>query len=58
VQNFIAQSEFNVQKNISELSMEIARLTQRDGTNMRVIAGVTLVFLPGTFTAVSTFDQV
>jgi hypothetical protein len=35
--------------------MEMAKLTQRDSTNMRVIAGVTLVFLPGTFTAVSAF---
>lgn len=35
--------------------MEMAKLTQRDSTNMRIIAGVTLVFLPGTFTAVSTF---
>jgi hypothetical protein len=33
----------------------MSKLTQRDSRNMSVIAAVTLLFLPGTFTAVSTF---
>ncbi|KAN0069527.1 hypothetical protein V8E54_012542 [Elaphomyces granulatus] len=51
VHNLIAQSEFEVQRNISALSIEMSKLTQRDSVNMRIIAAVTLVFLPGTFTA-------
>ena len=33
--------------------MEIARATSRDSRHMRSIAVVTMVFLPGTFSAVS-----
>ncbi|KAH8647492.1 hypothetical protein BGZ60DRAFT_423968 [Tricladium varicosporioides] len=51
VRNLIAQSEFHVQQKLSENSTEMARLTQRNSINMRVIAAVTLLFLPGTFTA-------
>lgn len=34
--------------------MEIAADTKRDSTSMNAIAALTMVFLPGTFTAVST----
>jgi hypothetical protein len=35
-------------------SNKVALLTRRDSTDMRIIAAVTLAFLPGTFTAVSS----
>jgi hypothetical protein len=37
----------------NRISSGIARLTQRDGRQMRSIAIVTMIFLPGTFIAVS-----
>ena len=40
-------------KAIAEDSKKVALLTRQDSTNMRIIAAVTLFFLPGTFTAVS-----
>lgn len=46
VYNLIAQRDTN-------LNLHIASLASRDSSDMRVIAGVTLVFLPPTFTAVS-----
>ena len=39
---------------IAEDSNQVAILAHRDSTDMRVIAVVTLIFLPATFTAVST----
>ena len=39
-------------KAIAEDSKKVASLTRRDSTNMRITAAVTLLFLPGTFTAV------
>lgn len=39
-------------KKVAEDSHQVAILTQRDSGDMRVIAAVTLIFLPGTFTAV------
>ena len=38
-------------KKIAEDSRKVAILTRRDSTDMRIIASVTLVFLPGTFVA-------
>jgi hypothetical protein len=37
-------------------SIELAADMKRDSTNMSAIAGLTMVFLPGTFTAVSDSD--
>ncbi|KUL87517.1 hypothetical protein ZTR_04610 [Talaromyces verruculosus] len=51
VHNLIAQSDAVVQRKLSKLSMEMAKVTRRDSSDMRVIAGVTLLFLPATFTA-------
>ena len=39
-------------RRIAEDSKRIAVLTRRDSNDMRVIAAVTLLFLPGTFVAV------
>lgn len=39
-------------KQIAEDSKQIAIMTRRDSTDMRIIAAVTLIFLPCTFTAV------
>lgn len=39
---------------IAEGSRKVAILTRQDSTDMRVIAAATLLFLPGTFVAVST----
>lgn len=39
-------------KRVAEDSHKVALLTRRDSADMRIIAGVTLIFLPGTFTAV------
>jgi hypothetical protein len=36
----------------NDLSIQIARAAKRDSTAMRIIAAVTLLFLPGTFIAV------
>jgi hypothetical protein len=40
-------------RHIAEESRKIATLTRQDSIDMRIIAAVTLIFLPGTFTAVS-----
>jgi len=40
-------------RQIADESRKIAHLTRRDSTDMRIIAVVTMLFLPGTFTAVS-----
>jgi hypothetical protein len=39
-------------RQIADESRKIAHLTRRDSTDMRIIAVVTMLFLPGTFTAV------
>jgi len=39
---------------LAETSQQVAIATSRDSAVMRVITAVTVVFLPGTFTAVST----
>jgi len=39
---------------MAEDSRKVAILTRQDSTDMRVIAGATLVFLPATFLAVRT----
>lgn len=44
-------------RRIADDSKKIAELTRRDSNDMRVIAAVTLMFLPGTFVAVSQRDQ-
>ena len=44
-------------RRIADESKKVANLTRRDSTDMRVIAAVTLIFLPGTFTAVSLLDR-
>lgn len=41
-------------RQIADESRKIAHLTRRDSTDMRIIAVVTMLFLPGTFTAVSS----
>lgn len=46
------------QLRIAEDSRKVAILARQDSTDMRVIAGTTLLFLPATFVAVSTFSQV
>ena len=40
-------------KAIAEETKSVAILTQKDSTNMRIITAITLIFLPGTFVAVS-----
>lgn len=42
----------------TKLNTLIATLARRDSTDMRVITWITLVFLPGTFTAVSSCNSV
>ena len=39
-------------RRIADDSKKIAILTRRDSNDMRIIAAVTLLFLPGTFVAV------
>jgi hypothetical protein len=39
-------------KSIAEDSKQVALRTWRDGVDMRIMAAVTLLTLPGTFTAV------
>lgn len=39
-------------KGIAEASKSIAELNQRDSRHMKVIAGLTLLFLPGAYIAV------
>lgn len=38
-------------REIAEITLKDNAMIRRDSTDMRIIAGVTLVFLPGTFTA-------
>lgn len=42
---------------MAEDSRKVAILTRQDSTDMRVIAGATLVFLPATFVAASSVDD-
>jgi hypothetical protein len=45
--------ESAIMKSIALSSNEVAIMTRRDSTDMRMIAAVTLAFLPATWTAVS-----
>lgn len=51
VYSLIGQRDNKLNIETAEASRRIAILTRRDSTDMRLIAGVTLVFLPGTFIA-------
>ena len=50
--NRLALQNATVMRQMAQDSREAAVYTQQDSTDMRIIATVTLVFLPGTFTAV------
>lgn len=43
-------------RQIADESRTIAHLTRRDSTDMRIIALVIMLFLPGTFTAVKSIE--
>ncbi|KAK6371653.1 hypothetical protein LTS17_008905 [Exophiala oligosperma] len=47
----ISLGQNTAMKDMAEDSRNVAILTQKDSTNMRIIAVVTLLFLPGTFMA-------
>ncbi|KAI1098003.1 hypothetical protein F4804DRAFT_346684 [Jackrogersella minutella] len=49
--NHIARADTNTNLEISSSTMEISKATQRDGSQMRSIALLTMIFLPGTFVA-------
>jgi len=51
IYTLISQRESRSQVELAKISRRLAELTQSDSTHMRVIAGVTLVFLPATFMA-------
>ncbi|KAI0385749.1 hypothetical protein F5Y04DRAFT_276273 [Hypomontagnella monticulosa] len=53
--NQIARADTVTNLEISGSTMEISRATQRDGSQMRSIALLTMIFLPGTFLAVSPY---
>jgi hypothetical protein len=52
--NLIAQRDQHTNIAIARDSRTLAEESKRDSTSMNAIAAVTMVFLPGTFTAVST----
>ena len=52
--NRLALQNATVMREMAQDSREATVYTQQDSTDMRIIATVTLVFLPGTFTAVRT----
>jgi hypothetical protein len=52
--NLIAQRDQHTNIAIARDSRTLAEESKRDSTSMKAIAAVTMVFLPGTFTAVST----
>ncbi|KAI0892488.1 hypothetical protein F4806DRAFT_231998 [Annulohypoxylon nitens] len=49
--NHIARTDTQTTLRLSSLATEISKATQRDGSQMRTIALMTMVFLPGTFVA-------
>jgi Mg2+ and Co2+ transporter CorA len=51
IYTLISQRESRSQVELAKISRRLAELTQNDSTHMRIIAGVTLVFLPATFMA-------
>ena len=53
IYTLISQRESRSQMALAQTTRRLAELTQRDSTDMRIIAIVTLIFLPATF--VSTF---
>ncbi|MCJ1366646.1 hypothetical protein MMC16_005776 [Acarospora aff. strigata] len=52
VQNLIAQADSRTNISIADDSKRIALDAKKDSVAMKTIAGLTMVFLPGTFTAV------
>ena len=53
VQNLISQTDSRVNILVAAQSANIAMDTRKDSIAMKTIAGITMVFLPGTFVAVS-----
>jgi hypothetical protein len=53
VQNLISQNDSRVNILVATQSANIAMDTRKDSIAMKTIAGITMVFLPGTFVAVS-----
>jgi hypothetical protein len=53
VYGLISQRDNRLNMEIADASQKIAAAISHDNSNMRIIAAVTLLFLPGTFTAVS-----
>jgi hypothetical protein len=53
VQNLISQNDSRVNILVATQSANIAMDTRKDSVAMKTIAGITMVFLPGTFVAVS-----
>lgn len=49
----MAQKDSKVNIQLAETSTSIAIETKKDSSAMKTIAGLTMFFLPGTFTAVS-----
>jgi hypothetical protein len=49
----MAQRDNALNMATAETSLAVSRYSKRDSTYMRTIAAITLVFLPGTFMAVS-----
>jgi hypothetical protein len=48
----MAQRDAKVQRDVAEISSQIARAARRDSAAMKGIAVLTMVFLPGTYVAV------
>jgi hypothetical protein len=55
VYNFTAQRDSVLNLETAKVTKELAVASKRDGSAMKTIAVLTMVFLPGTFLAVSTF---
>lgn len=52
--NLTAKKDQEISIQIAKESMIIAEESKKDSTSMKAIAGVTMIFLPGTFVAVSS----
>ncbi|KAI9773483.1 MAG: hypothetical protein M1835_006160 [Candelina submexicana] len=57
VANLIAQNDSRTNISVAEASRQIAIETKRDSNAMKTIAALTMIFLPGTFVAVSTLSS-
>ena len=55
IYNYIAKNDVKLSHELAAASHKIAAASKRDSTAMKAIALLTMVFLPGTFTAVSPF---